>query len=195
MSFLASGKHEMATDELREVALLYSMGLLEPEMASGFQQHLESGCAVCESELRGFNEAAAQLAYSLPEAEPHPRVRQELLDRVHRKGSRAAIFRAHEGQWQASPFAGVSLKQLFVDPTTGNVTSLVRMTPGAVYPPHRHAGLEHCYVLGGDLIFHDHTLHPGDYEVAAAASDHSSVTTKNGCLLLIITNERDQLLA
>jgi len=195
MSFLPAGKHEMVTDELQQVALLYSLGLLEPELASTFHEHLESGCPVCESELRGFNEAVAQLAGSLPEAKPRPSVRRELLDRVGRERARAAIFRAQEGQWQASPFAGVSLKQLFVDPTTGNVTSLVRMTPGAVYPPHRHAGLEHCYVLEGDLIFHDHTLHPGDYEVAVAASDHSSVTTKNGCLLLIINNQRDQLLA
>lgn len=195
MSFQASRKHEMANDEVREVALLYSLGLLEQELASGFRQHLESGCPVCESELRGFNEVAAQVADSLPQAKPHPRLRQELLNRIGREGSRATIFRAHDGEWQTSPFAGVSLKQLYVDPTTGYVTSLVRMTPGAVYPPHHHAGLEHCYVLEGDLVFHDHTLHSGDYEVAISASDHSSVTTKSGCLLLIINNQRDQLLA
>ena len=82
-----------------------------------------------------------------------------------------------------------------MDPSTGNVTQLIRMTAGAIYPPHRHFGLEHCYVLEGDLVFDDHTLHAGDYEVASGNSDHSPVTTKHGCLLLIMNNQRDQLLA
>jgi anti-sigma factor ChrR (cupin superfamily) len=67
------------------------------------------------------------------------------------------------------------------------------MTAGAVYPPHRHFGPEHCYVLEGDLIFDGHALYAGDYEVAVEATDHSPVTTRHGCLLLIINNQRAQL--
>ena len=83
---------------------------------------------------------------------------------------------------------------MFEDTATGNTTLLVRMSPGAVYPSHRHAGLEHCYVLEGDLVFADHALQAGDYEVAHSDTDHSSVTTRGGCLLFIINNVRDQIL-
>jgi anti-sigma factor ChrR (cupin superfamily) len=69
------------------------------------------------------------------------------------------------------------------------------MAPGAIYPPHRHFGLEHCYVLEGDLVFDDYTLHAGDYEIASAATEHSLVTTQHGCLLLIMNNRGDQLVA
>ena len=46
-----------------------------------------------------------------------------------------------------------------------------------------------------DLVFNDHTLHAGDYEVDAPDTAHSPVTTHGGCLLLIIHNAGDQLLA
>ena len=105
------------------------------------------------------------------------------------------IYRAGEGEWQDSGFPGLTLKQLFVDPFTGNATLLLRMTAGAVVPRHRHFGLEHCYVLEGDLVFDDHTLYAGDYEVAAESIDHSPATTRHGCLLLIMNNQRDQQLA
>jgi len=195
VSFDPSAQHHTANDEIHEVASLYSLGLLEPELAAGFEQHLEGGCPVCQSEVHSFTEATAEVIAALEYAEPPERVREELLTRIGRSASAAVIFRAGEGEWQESDFPGLTFKQLFADPSTGNVTSLIRMTAGAVYPPHRHFGAEHCYVLEGDLVFHDHTLHAGDFEVAAEDTDHSPVTTRHGCLLLIMNNQRDQLLA
>lgn len=194
MSFDPIVKHDVAEDEIHEVASLYSLGLLDPELAAGFERHLEVGCAVCESEVRGFTEAAAQVLMASEYAEPPARIRDELLKRISRPAVEPMIFRADEGEWQESGIPGLTVKQLFVDPA-GNVTSLIRMTAGAVYPPHRHFGVEHCYVLEGELVFDDHTLYAGDYEVAAEATDHSPVTTRQGCLLLITNNQRDQLLA
>jgi hypothetical protein len=195
VSFDPARNHDMANDEIHEMASLYSLGLLEPELAAGFERHLEHGCLVCESEVRGFNEATAEVLVGLEYAEPSGRVREELLKRMGQSASAGAIFRAGEGEWQESGFTGITSKQLFVDSSTGNMTSLIRMTAGALYPPHRHFGLEHCYVLEGDLVFDDHTLYAGDYEVATWAADHSPVTTTHGCLLLIMHNHGDQLLA
>ena len=199
-----TGKHDMASDEIHEVASLYSLGLLEPELASGFERHLDGGCVVCESEVRGFNEAAAQVLRATELAEPPARLRDQLLRRIAQPDSKSGaqvrppvsmIARADAVEWQDTDIPGFSLKQLFVDAETGNVTSLIRMAAGTTYPPHRHSGMEHCYVLEGDLVFDDHTLHSGDYEVAYMDTDHSPVTTKFGCLLLIINNQNDQLLA
>src|SRR5205823_2791310 len=146
------------------------------ELASGFQRHLESGCAVCELEVREFNEAAAQTVYALPEAAPEPALREQLLARVGKGRAGSTVIRRQEGEWQALPFPGVSAKMLFFDRNTGFMTSLVRMTPGAVYPSHNHVSPEHSYVLEGDVRFGDHTLMPGDYEVALPSSAHTSIT-------------------
>jgi len=85
------------------------------------------------------------------------------------------------------------MARLYEDPIRGDLTSLVRMSPGARYPSHHHASLEHCYVLEGDLIFEDHTLVAGDYSACSANRDHTAATTKNGCVLFIIHNAQDQV--
>jgi len=183
--------HEAATDEVRERASFYRLGLLESDEASAFEHHLAE-CDVCRTEAREFGDAAAELAFGLTESRPGPHVREQLLRRT---APLNVLVRRGEGAWQVTRFDGVETKQLFVDATTGDVTSLIRMAPGAKYPPHRHAGHEHCYVLEGDLVFDDHTLFAGDFEVNPPSTGHSQVTTVGGCLLLLTNNQGDQLLA
>lgn len=183
-------EHRTATNDIHDQAISYSLGLLEPGEVTAFEAHLKE-CGVCASEVRAFGAVTVGLAQAIPEARPHPRVREEVLRRA---GPERILVRAGDGAWQ-TPFPGVGVKQLFVDPVTRNVTWMVRMAPGAKYPSHRHAGNEHCYVLEGDLAFNDHTLHAGDYEVASASTGHSVTTTTSGCLLLIINNERDEVFA
>jgi len=187
-------RHEMLTDEIRDTASQYSLGLLTPDEAQHFEAHLD-GCPVCKSELRSNHEILADIALLAPSVPPPARVKQELLRRTaFTVAPPAALVRAGEGEWRSTPFPGIDVKQLFVDPETKSVASLLRMRPGAVYPPHRHAGYEHCYVIEGDVFSSDHALSAGDYEVNAPNSDHVSITTKNGCVLLLIYNQRDRLL-
>jgi anti-sigma factor ChrR (cupin superfamily) len=104
-----------------------------------------------------------------------------------------ALARASEMKFQPTQFPGVSVASLFVDPVRGELASLVRVTPGARYPSHRHATVEHCYVLEGDLVFEDHTLGPGDYAAGMPDADHTSATTTQGCMLFIVHNLHDQI--
>ena len=182
--------HETVTDEVRDAASLYSLGLLDPVEAVRFEAHLKE-CAVCQTEVSAFHEVVADLALLAPQVPPNPSLKQRVIAQA---SAPVTLVRAGEGEWNATPFPGVEVKELFVDPKTLNVTCLVRMQAGAKYPAHRHAAFEHCYVLEGDLSSSDHTLFAGDYEVNAPDSDHSMVTTSNGCLLLIVNNQRDELL-
>jgi hypothetical protein len=184
-------RHKSVTNQVRERASFYRLGLLETAEASAFEHHLAE-CDVCRTEARQLGDAAAELAFGLVESRPGPRIREELLRRT---APRPVLVRRGEGDWRDTGFEGVAAKQLFVDAATGNVTSLVRMAPGAIYPPHRHAGHEHCYVLEGDLVFDSHTLSAGDFEVNPPFTGHSPVTTVGGCLLLLTNNQGDQLLA
>jgi anti-sigma factor ChrR (cupin superfamily) len=181
--------HTRVTDEVRDMASAYALGLLEAPASAEFEQHL-SECAVCRSETAAFREITGELAYAAPLVEPPARLKRDLLQRV---SATRVLVRADEGAWQKTPFPGIEVRRLFVDRVTGTVTSLLRVAVGAVYPAHRHAGMEHVYVIDGDLVFNDHTLETGDYEVNPGSTGHSSITTKTGCLALVIHNVSDEV--
>jgi anti-sigma factor ChrR (cupin superfamily) len=182
--------HQSITDELRELASGYAMGVPDAGETSEFADHL-SDCFVCRSEVKAFQGINAVLASTAPPAEPRPHIKGELLRRI---ALQPRVVRAEAGAWEKTPFPGVEIRQLFVDKLTGTVTTLLRAAAGAVYPAHRHGGLEHVYVIDGDLIFDDHTLETGDYEVSGGATRHSSITSKTGCLALIIHHVKDEIL-
>src|SRR5262249_3379987 len=75
----------------------------------------------------------------------------------------------------------------------GYVTKLVRMAPGAVLHPHRHAEAEESYVLEGDLWVSGVLMLAGDYCRAEAGSVHSEVHTSGGCAFIAVCWERDEL--
>lgn len=202
--------HRVLTDDLREQASLYSLGLLESildaDAAVRWKQHLEH-CGVCTAEVRACLEvatlasieAAERVMATLPAGEPPARVKENLLRKIaalETQADNSAIRRAGQGRWHKL-LPGIEIKRLFVDTATGAVTSLVRVAAGAVYPAHLHKGIEHLYVLDGDIVFDDHTLSSGDYEVRPANSRHSSATTlsaapNEGCLLLVINSGHDE---
>ena len=98
-----------------------------------------------------------------------------------------------EARWESTVYDGVEVRRLFVDEKADRVTMLVRMAPGASYPPHRHAGTEECYVLSGDLRVSDHlVMRAGDYQRAPAGSHHGVQSTENGCLLLVRCSLHDE---
>lgn len=190
---------ETGRDEFLELAPLYAAGALDAAGAAGFEAHLQGGCQACEAELRALEESVADLAFALPPREPRAGLRTRLLDRIAAPAAPvpnplSVLVRANQLEWRSAGVPGVMMKRLFVDKSTGNVTWLLKVEPGAVYPAHRHAGLEHTYVIDGDVIFNDHELDTGDYEVAMATTAHSTVTSREGCLLLLINNERDEIL-
>jgi len=105
------------------------------------------------------------------------------------------IVRAHEEGWVDIGVNGIQVKRLFVDGAHDRVTMLVKAPAGAVYPRHRHAGPEQCYVLQGDLHMAGTVLHAGDYQYAEPDSIHGLQYTENGCMLLIVSSLHDEMLA
>lgn len=189
--------HETANDLVREMASLYVLGALSPAEAQDFERHLAEGCAVCRAEVDEFQETAGVLPLGFDLAPPPPRVREMLLERIQDPTFAPAVHvaRAGESGFQAAASPGVSIKQLFQNIPRGESTMLVRMQPGASYPPHHHADIEHCYVLEGDLHFADGVvMRAGDYAAARKDSDHAVSFTENGCLLLIIASEQNATL-
>ena len=202
--------HRKASDKQSDQAASYALGLLEPEEARVFAKHLAEGCEVCSSEVRAFEEAAAAIPLLLTEEKPPSRVRDLLMARIRpaekspqvwkqwqaaqTQGAPVHVVYAREGGWQPVS-AGVTAKQLYVDAERDSVTMLIRMEPGSTYPSHRHSLAEQCLVLEGDLRVGGLVLHAGDFQCAAEGSIHDITRTNDGCLLLIVSSQHDQLLA
>jgi quercetin dioxygenase-like cupin family protein len=203
----------------RQTASLYALGALSDDERAEFDAHLGEGCAFCAEEARESLETLAEVAKGAgPEpldADLKARMRRGIAARIESGASAQPwkawgstspaaappgglhIVRGGDEGFLPAGAPGVFAKRLFVDPVRRYVTMLVRMEPGAAYPSHRHAGHEECYVLDGDLQL-DKTpgapaLEAGDYQCAAAESHHGVQWTKNGCLLLIVSSQDDEL--
>lgn len=186
-------QHQHIDDELGEQAALYSLGLLEPELSAVFEEHV-TACAVCRDEVRACDEAASQLAFAA-EREPPAYLRERVLASIQDPPDAISIVRKDQGDWMRTPFPGVSVKPLYVDPRSQLVTQLVRLAPGARYPSHRHAAPEQCYVVEGDVRIGEDVFGAGDFSLAATKSTHGVVSSVNGCLLVIIASPANEIFA
>ena len=124
-----------------------------------------------------------------------PRRNRINSDHAEEKGQELVASAPHgppESAWEEVA-AGISCKLLAADAEKDRVSMLVRLAPGAAYPPHRHAGVEELYLLDGELIIDDKTLHPGDYNRAEPGTGDQHVWSETGCTCVLLTSTRDVL--
>jgi anti-sigma factor ChrR (cupin superfamily) len=88
---------------------------------------------------------------------------------------------------------GISCKLLSTDERRDRVSMLVRLVPGAEYPPHTHAGTEELHLLEGELWIDERKLFPGEYSYASVGSADKRVASDTGCICFLMTSTRDQL--
>jgi putative transcriptional regulator len=173
-------------------ASLYGLGLLDEAETSAFQQHLSS-CPACAAEVRESGDIAVQLAGTIPACAAPAGLRQRVLKEAALPRGVLALARGAQVNWQPTSFEGVFMARLYEDPVRGELASLVRMQPGARFPSHHHAAVEHCYVVEGDLVFDDHTMTAGDYSAGKSDREHAAATTHGGCLLFLVHHVGDQV--
>jgi anti-sigma factor ChrR (cupin superfamily) len=98
-----------------------------------------------------------------------------------------------EPQWdEVAP--GISCQLLASDHEKRVVSMLVRLAPGAQYPPHTHAGVEELHLLDGELWIDDRKLYPGDYNRAEPGTVDRRVWSETGCTCVLITTTADRLI-
>jgi hypothetical protein len=175
-------------EELRELAALRALELLDPGDAAAFDAACESSDELRE-EARALREAAGRLAEALPAAAPPAGLGARLLAGVRgAEGAAPGLHdqRARDGIWEPTGHAGVSVRRLHADPASGLATLLVRMSAGAGYPGHRHVHAEQCLVIEGDLRCGGVTYLQGDFLWAEPGSDHPPLHSAGGALLLVV---------
>lgn len=208
--------HDKVTDELLDMLALHAMDELDQAAAAELELHLAEGCEVCTEHLGAFRRSFAAVAHIVTAVHPPAEIRDRLLSEIQKS---SGLDRSPNGDvgaqvWKGwSPDAaadvhvvrrgdldwenvrlGVWAKRLYVDTERDAVTMLIRMDPGASWLPHRHGGPEQCFVLEGDLHDDDLLVTAGDFQCAAKGSVHGAQWTTSGCLLLIVSSLRDELL-
>jgi quercetin dioxygenase-like cupin family protein len=102
-----------------------------------------------------------------------------------------AAFEEEPDMEEAGP--GVFCKVLASDTERKRLSMVVRLTPGALYPPHTHAGVEQLYLLRGELWIDGRKLHPGDYNCAQPGTADQRVWSETGCTCILVTSSSDIL--
>lgn len=201
------------SEEIQALAAPYALGSLDGEEKARFEQHLRDGCSACEHELRKLSGIIEELPLSAAPAEPSSRTRERLLASLDRETGSATqstslstlmpqgvllrepgllIARPSDMSWE-EVVSGIWRKVLFVDEERHYNTALVRVEAGTRYPSHRHADVEELMVLEGDLNVHGVSMRAGDYCRAEPDTVHQETFSECGCLLLLLTSQRDQV--
>jgi anti-sigma factor ChrR (cupin superfamily) len=99
--------------------------------------------------------------------------------------------------WDVPPWEtvapGIECQLLASDAHRRMVSMLVRLAPGAEYPPHRHAAVEELHLLEGELWIDDRKLLPGDYNRAEPGTGDRRVWSETGCTCVLVTSTADSL--
>jgi anti-sigma factor ChrR (cupin superfamily) len=85
--------------------------------------------------------------------------------------------------WESTRFPGIEVKTLLIDKSTGLLTCLLRMAPGAVLPDHEHMLIEQTYVIEGRLVDRDCEVGPGEFVWRPAGSRHAAHAPDGGLMI------------
>ena len=177
-----------------ELLSLYALDALPDGERVSLEAHIAE-CAECRSELDALRSITASFAaWPTDVLRPAASLRQRLAERIagDARHEPPAPTPWVEPEWEeVGP--GISCKLLAADPETHSVSMLVRLAPGAEYPPHTHAGVEELHLLDGELMIDDRKLYPGDYNRGEPGASDNRVWSETGCTCVLITSTRDQL--
>ncbi|MBM3768071.1 MAG: hypothetical protein FJW32_22030 [Acidobacteria bacterium] len=188
--------------EIREQAVQYAAGLLDAAGRDAFEALLAAGDPVAMAEVESALSTVESVVGAAPVYTPRPHVKSRLMAAAAAskpKGFQEAwegvtVLRQGEGKWRETGYPGAKVQILHLDKETRMSTSILKLEPGAVYPPHHHTAVEQCLVLSGDVRFGNKLqIFAGDFEKAEMGTDHESLTSDTGCELLIISCLDDEI--
>lgn len=188
--------------EIREQAVQYAAGLLDGSGRDAFEALLATGDPVAVAAAESALASVEALIGTAPVYKPRPHVKSRLMAAA--TGSKptgfqeawegVTVLRQGDGKWRETGYPGVTFQILHLDKETRMSTSILKLEPGALYPPHHHTAVEQCLVLSGDVRFGNKLqIHAGDFEKAETDTDHESLTSDTGCELLIISCMDDEI--
>jgi anti-sigma factor ChrR (cupin superfamily) len=182
--------------EQSELVCAYAMQAVPSTDQPAIEAHIAS-CGQCRRELETLRPIVDSFAsWPIDVLRPPQSLQGRLALRIAAQ-SGAAPMLLPERQWSEPAWEdvapGISCKLLATDTEKHVVSMLVRLAPGADYPPHTHAGVEELHLLDGELWIDDRKLHPGDYNRAEPGTGDQRVWSETGCTCVLVTSTKDVL--
>jgi anti-sigma factor ChrR (cupin superfamily) len=180
----------------KELVCVYALSALPLDQVAAMEAHLAT-CAECQAELRALEPVVGAFGdWPTDVLSPSNSLWDPLTRRIAAESGQAPLLTPlqtdGEPDWDdVAP--GISCKVLASDSVNHRISMLVRLAPGAAYPPHVHAGLEELHLLEGELWIEDRKLYPGDYNRGTAGTRDRRVWSETGCTCVLITSTRDVL--
>ncbi len=161
-----------------ELLALYAAGALPPDEAAAVER-----ADTIAGAWEMFAGAVAFLDDTAPVAPP-PQLKSALLARLDPPAG-YTVSHADDSAFGPTPFPGITMRVLNIDPVARRFSSLFRFAPGARLPAHSHATAEECVLLEGTLHMGGVTMTAGTYLRVDAGVDHVDQWTDTGGLAFI----------
>jgi anti-sigma factor ChrR (cupin superfamily) len=184
--------------EHSEVTCAYAAQALLASETAAAEAHIAS-CPDCRRELESLRPVVDSfVAWPTDVLRPPASLQGRLALRIAEETGKPAVpppaRRWSEPAWeQVAP--GIECKLLATDSERHRVSMLVRLAPGASYPPHTHAGVEELHLLDGELWIDQRKLVAGDYNYGAPGAGDQRVWSEMGCTCILVTSTKDVLFA
>jgi len=179
-----------------KVICAYVAQALAPGESAAAEAHIAS-CPDCRRELESLRPVLDRfVSWPADVLRPTASLQDRLARRIAEDTGRTLVPppapQWSEPEWeQVAP--GIECKLLANDTQRERVSMLVRLAPGASYPPHIHAGVEELLLLDGELWINGRKLVPGDYNYGEPGALDESVWSETGCTCVLVTSTADML--
>jgi anti-sigma factor ChrR (cupin superfamily) len=182
--------------EHSEVTCAYAAQALTSSEISVAEAHIAS-CSDCQREVESLRPVLdGFVSWPTDVLRPPTSLQARLALRIAEETGKQPVLppapQWSEPDWeQVAP--GIECKLLATDTERHRVSMLVRLAPGASYPPHTHAGVEELHLLDGELWIDERKLFPGDYNYGAPGAGDERVWSETGCTCVLVTSTKDIL--
>lgn len=179
-----------------EVTCAYAARALAASEVPAAESHIAS-CPVCRRELEELSPVVNRFVswptdVLRPTASLHERLARRIAEETGKQPVLPKAKTWTEPEWEeVAP--GIECKLLATDHDRNRVGMLVRLAPGASYPPHTHGDIEELHLLDGELWIDDRHLFPGDYNYGAPGAGDERVWSQTGCTCVLVTSTKDIL--
>ena len=183
--------------EHSEVTCAYAAQALTPGEGAAAEAHIAS-CSDCQREVESLRPVLdGFVSWPTDVLRPSTSLQARLALRIAEETGEQPVLppapQWSEPEWeQVAP--GIECKLLATDAARDRVSMLVRLAPGASYPPHTHASVEELHLLDGELWIEERKLLPGDYNYGAPGAGDERVWSETGCTCVLITSTKDVLI-
>jgi hypothetical protein len=182
--------------EHSELTCAYALQALPVNDVAAAEAHIKL-CPDCQRELESLRPVVDRfVSWPTDVLRPTTSLQDRLALRIAEETGKQPVLpparQWSEPEWeQVAP--GIECKLLADDTKRQRVSMLVRLAPGASYPPHTHAGVEELHLLDGELWINGRKLVPGDYNYGAPEWLDESVWSETGCTCVLVTSTKDTL--